>query len=961
MRNKLSLLFIALTALGITLLIAQPGLARPLFSSPIPPPSGSEAIWCANITAVFNPGPGAREMSFVATLTNTTYVTTPTTYPLNIPPDRVQVGIWQEQRRRQTDTGFRFPVPATTYGASSAVTGTFPAPATGSPVRYYLRLWDNVDGAWGREVCEPPPEVINPPAQQPPPPTPTLPISGTWQTTYDPITFQWIPPTLAAGVPPVLDYELAIIWGDGATQSVTTTLTQTTVMLPAALDQPVSWQVRARNSAGYGRWSEPAWAYGIDTASPALTPISEVSGVISGTWQNVTNTPVFTWAGSDPAWGSGLGYLMDWTTTLPCIPSTFTSATTYAPSASGINYLCVQARDGAGNRSQVETFEFRYDPPGVSLDLTPALAAVYPGQQLAATVTVTNVSLAGDVFTMTSDSGTWTLSGLPASLNMTGGEGQSRMLTLTVPADAVDGDVHVVPISATGQTGVYAMQSMTATVSRPDALVVRGANNLSGRPGETLTYTLSLTNGAVTEMIFDLAAISGWPVTLPASLTVAALDSVDFAVAMPVPAAAIHGAANLATITATNHDYPAITLTATITGTANRLADSLAVTPASQTVLPSQAVVYTLTISNGSGVVDTFDLQTISAWPVSLPGSLTVGGGGSVTVPLTILVPGGVVSGTVHAATITAVSRANGAVQLSQVITSVVSQIDRLKTTLLPPARVLNVPAGQSITTSATIWYENNSNYPDELFVTYTLPSGWTGEVSAPLNFSLDPLASRLGALALTIPDTVSSGAYRVPMTITGKHQQETVWFDTVIVRQASGSSSYLPVIFKGQTSLLPDLTGSFTFVSGAPVVTVENIGQVAAGDFWVDFYIDPASPPTGPNQPWDYLCSVPPEQCQGLAWYVSAPIPPGGRVTLTPTEGYPPNSRWSGGLSGTHSVYLFVDSWNPTVATGAVVERNEGNNRSGQVVNLNGTLDAQQAEPFEPVAGRVRRAEKRQ
>ena len=99
-----------------------------------------------------------------------------------------------------------------------------------------------------------------------------------------------------------------------------------------------------------------------------------------------------------------------------------------------------------------------------------------------------------------------------------------------------------------------------------------------------------LTNGAVTEVIFDLAAISDWPVTLPASLTVAALDSVNFAVAMPVPPAVAHGAANLATITATNHDYPAITLTATITGTANRTADSLTVTPTSQTVLPSSSV-----------------------------------------------------------------------------------------------------------------------------------------------------------------------------------------------------------------------------------------------------------------------------------------------------------------------------------------------------------------------------------
>jgi hypothetical protein len=123
-----------------------------------------------------------------------------------------------------------------------------------------------------------------------------------------------------------------------------------------------------------------------------------------------------------------------------------------------------------------------------------------------------------------------------------------------------------------------------------------------------------------------------------------------------------------------------------------------------------------------------------------------------------------------------------------------------------------------------------------------------------------------------------------------------------------------------------------------------------------VDFYVDPSPPPNGTNQPWDYLCSVSQAQCQGIAWYVSSAIAPGSSVTLSLAEAYPANTRWSG-VSGVHDFYVYVDSWNPTVAAGAVLEGDEGNNLSHQVLTISGALAAQQAD-FEPVAGRVRRGE---
>jgi hypothetical protein len=375
--------------------------------------------------------------------------------------------------------------------------------------------------------------------------------------------------------------------------------------------------------------------------------------------------------------------------------------------------------------------------------------------------------------------------------------------------------------------------------------------------------------------------------------------------------------------------------------------------------LPAAIANYTLTLTNGSGISDTFDLTAETAWPVTFPGSVTAPGGATVDVPVSVLVPGGVLSGTVHTATLTAVSRANPAVQMSGMITTVVGLRSRLQTTLLPPARVLHAAIGEVATTTATLWYQNDSNYGDDLLAAATLPPGWAGDLAAPTAFSLDPLAGRLGTLDVRVPATAPSGVYQVPVTVQGKFEQVITTLDLVLVRgEAAGRSDgvYLPVILKGDKPPTADLIGSFTFAGGSPIVIVENVGQVAAGEFWVDFYIDPESPPSGANQPWDYLCAVPQAQCQGIAWYVSSEIAPGGSVTLRLADAYPANTRWSG-VSGAHEFYLYVDSWNPGVSSGAVAEGDEGNNLSHQTLLINGdNLASQQQTTFVPVAGRVRR-----
>jgi hypothetical protein len=138
--------------------------------------------------------------------------------------------------------------------------------------------------------------------------------------------------------------------------------------------------------------------------------------------------------------------------------------------------------------------------------------------------------------------------------------------------------------------------------------------------------------------------------------------------------------------------------------------------------------------------------------------------------------------------------------------------------------------------------------------------------------------------------------------------------------------------------NLKPDLTASISLSTGTIKpgeavqvnVTVTNNGNANAQGFWVDFYIQPSTAPTAPNQAWNRYCVLTP--CYGIAWYVDEMIGPGQSITLTSTDDsfYAPNTRWRGFLpEATRDIYVYVDSWNPSVEYGAVDEHNEANNRA--------------------------------
>ena len=219
-----------------------------------------------------------------------------------------------------------------------------------------------------------------------------------------------------------------------------------------------------------------------------------------------------------------------------------------------------------------------------------------------------------------------------------------------------------------------------------------------------------------------------------------------------------------------------------------------------------------------------------------------------------------------------------------------------------------------------------------------------TGSICQVNNMAVNEVVT--ATVTVTVDSGLTDGAILVNSAVASSSELDSNAADnsdacslTVQVPQIDTDSVYLPIIVHGGTTAnLPDLTGGFhltpdqtSFNTGANVLVtavVTNVGSAAADGFWVDFYLNPSSAP-GVNTRWSDVCSLSP--CYGLAWYVPG-LEAGQSVTLTSTpDSYAvAQSRWSGYFaSGTSDLYLYVDSWNPTVSTGAVLESNENNNQS--------------------------------
>jgi len=95
------------------------------------------------------------------------------------------------------------------------------------------------------------------------------------------------------------------------------------------------------------------------------------------------------------------------------------------------------------------------------------------------------------------------------------------------------------------------------------------SNALTGAPGDTVVYTVTIDNTGSVEDTYDLAVTGVWPSTPSiASLTIPAGQSDVFNVSVEIPIDAVPGDSDVATVTATSQGDPNVSATTELTTTA---------------------------------------------------------------------------------------------------------------------------------------------------------------------------------------------------------------------------------------------------------------------------------------------------------------------------------------------------------------------------------------------------------
>ncbi len=229
--------------------------------------------------------------------------------------------------------------------------------------------------------------------------------------------------------------------------------------------------------------------------------------------------------------------------------------------------------DGGSSWDTLLTWTASVDPTGpgtaVSLDLTPYTGSSEVIVSFHYIATAWHYWAQVDQVRVAADSGPW-LSFDPASGSIDGGDSATIDLlfdttglatgtystTLGLSDNTPYGDQIIPVVLHVVDTADYGVEIAPATAAG------------SGEPGETVLYTLTITNTGTVIDSFDIAAFGNvWSVDHPASVVVNAGQAVDVTIAVMIPAGAAHMAADTATITVTSQGDPTQSMNMTITTT----------------------------------------------------------------------------------------------------------------------------------------------------------------------------------------------------------------------------------------------------------------------------------------------------------------------------------------------------------------------------------------------------------
>ncbi len=445
----------------------------------------------------------------------------------------------------------------------------------------------------------------------------------------------------------------------------------------------------------------------------------------------------------------------------------------------------------------------RYD---TATDITTIVANVAPvldpdyarslkrGESTIYTHTLTNPGSAAQTYQISLNSSRgWATLLTPAQVTVPAGGSSSVSVRVTVPGSGVTpGMQEVTTVRATvqGAPTLYDEATDTTTVLPSAGLLFAPNRSASGDPGTVITYTHTLTNTGDVQDTFSFNATSalGWPVSLPAPVTLAPGASATVQVRVTIPAYTPGGTVETTVIRATSQYDPAVSQSVTDTTTVNTLrAFVVAPLAATRSAKPGHTMVQTLTVTNTGNIADTYLLalnDLPAGWASLTPNTpFNLAPGATKVLTLSVNVPSDATNGDEHSSFVMVTSQGDLNLSETAEITTLIVATPGVSMT---PDRSGQRQAGQSISYLHTI--TNTGSARDVFNLRAVSAHGWP--VEAPATVILNAGERKNIIVTLTIPQDVISGTVDV-LTITASSDADasvsaSVQDTTTVLRRVS-------------------------------------------------------------------------------------------------------------------------------------------------------------------------------
>lgn len=198
-----------------------------------------------------------------------------------------------------------------------------------------------------------------------------------------------------------------------------------------------------------------------------------------------------------------------------------------------------------------------------------------PGAPVTHTLHITNTGLLTDVYTIAVEGADWATTAPTETAPVSPGAVVSTSLVVTVPTDALCGASDTITVSVTSQgDGRRAASAVLTTGAGPVYGVSAAATPtaLFADPGDVASTTVVLTNTGNCQGAFEVSASGRWSVSVPAPVVdVGAGARASVTATVRVPAEALAGDQDVATMHVASRDAPGVVAIITVTTTADCL------------------------------------------------------------------------------------------------------------------------------------------------------------------------------------------------------------------------------------------------------------------------------------------------------------------------------------------------------------------------------------------------------